>query len=212
MRGRKAQATVAIFAAVSQLSDVGDLVGMRDELNRSIGILGLGGCIDEVIMPSLRRIGERWQLGLCSIDTERLITETIRGWLETLAMAAPEPNAGIGPVVLACGPSDRHTVALEALGVLLRYQRQSCRVLGARTTVRAMSIAVMANQPRAVVIACHLGSTQPAAAQLLREIAQFGPALFYAGNGFASAAQRLDVPGTYLGTNLSSACEQIVSC
>jgi MerR family transcriptional regulator, light-induced transcriptional regulator len=211
MGSRKAQATVAVLAAVAGFSDSGDLAGLRDELNRSIGILGLGCCIDEVVMPSLRRVGERWRAGLCSIDTERRTTETIRGWLEALALTAPEPHAGIRPVVLACGPSDRHTVALEALGVLLRHQRQSCRVLGARTTVRAMSIAVMANQPRAVVIACHLGSAQPAAAQLLREVATFGPTLFYAGNGFASAAQRLDVPGTYLGTDLRSACDQIVN-
>ena len=36
------------------------------------------------------------------------------------------------PVVLACGPSDQHTIGLEALALLLRLRQRPCRVLGAR--------------------------------------------------------------------------------
>jgi MerR family transcriptional regulator, light-induced transcriptional regulator len=183
--------------------------GMRDQLDRSVLTLGLGGCVDDVLLPAMQQVGTRWQHGQLDIQTECLTTETVRGWLERVALRAPKPDP-VAPLVLACGPSERHSIGLEALGLLLRYQRRPCRMLGPRTSIVALSAAVQANKPSAVVIVSHLRATRLGAIQALLAAADLGANLFYAGDAFAAAGLRHDIPGTYLGTNIQAACSAII--
>ena len=81
--------------------------------------------------------------------------------------SAPEP-ARQAPIVLACGPTDLHTIGLEALCLLLRHERWSCRLLGARTSVPALAAAVHATSARAVVIVSHLSSGRARAVESMR--------------------------------------------
>jgi hypothetical protein len=183
--------------------------GVRAQLDRAVLTLGLGDCLDEVLLPALREIGLRWQRGTITIEHERLTSETMRGWLDTQALGAPKPGP-IASILLACGPSDRHSIALEALGVLLRYQRQPCRMLGPRTSIQTLSVAMAANQPGGVVLVSHLRPSRLGATLALRSVAGLGSPLFYAGEAFATDRLRRHVPGTYLGTHLQSACAAIL--
>jgi hypothetical protein len=187
-----------------------DPAGVRTELDAAVFALGLGGCVDDVLLPAMREIGARWQHGLFGIDSERLPTETVLGWLEGCALGAPEPHPR-RTLLLACGPSDRHSIGLEALGVLLRYQQQPCRMLGPRTSARTLAVAAMANQPSGVVVASHLRSGRLGATQALRSVTGLGLELFYAGGAFATGRLRRHVPGTYLGTNIQAACAAILA-
>jgi methanogenic corrinoid protein MtbC1 len=183
--------------------------GVQDQLDRALLAVGLGGCVDGVLLPAMRQIGTRWQHGLLDIQTERLTTEAVRSWLERVAMRAPEPDPA-PLLVLACGPSERHSIGLEALAVLLRYQRRRCRMLGPRTSTRAIATAVQAHNPSAVIIVAHLGGARLGATQAMRAAADLGADLFYAGDAFAAAELRHDLPGTYLGTNVQAACTAII--
>ena len=150
------------------------------ELDLAIGASSLGGCVDDVLFPALREIGCLWQSGELDLEAERLTSEAVRGWLEVLALSAPEPSDA-APLILACGPADQHSIGLEALDVLLRHQGQRCRVLGSRTSVRALTTAMNANRPRGVVIASHLAANRSSAAGALRAAAALGAEVFYAG-------------------------------
>jgi methanogenic corrinoid protein MtbC1 len=183
--------------------------GVRDRLDHAVRTLGLGACLDNVLFPALREIGLRWQLGRFDIEAERLATEAMRGWLEGLALSAPEPD-GSAPLVLTCGPADLHSIGLEALGVLLRHHGRDCRMLGARVPVRALTIAVKANRPSGVVVVSHLRTNRLSATQALRAAAALGPEVFYAGGAFSTARLRRNVPGTHLDANLQSACAVIL--
>jgi methanogenic corrinoid protein MtbC1 len=187
-----------------------DASGVRRELDAGVQSLGLGACLDEVLFPALQRIGGSWQRGDLDIPTERLATETARGWLEELTLSAPRPAAG-APLILTCGPADLHSIGLEALAVLLRHQGQSCRLLGPRTPVHTLRIAIMANQPVGVVVISHLPRNWLSATQSLRAAAELGPAVFYGGAAFSAARQRRDVPGTHLDTDLRGACARLTS-
>ena len=187
-----------------------DAARVRLELDRAVASMDVGPCIDEVLFPALRRIGLLWQSGELDFESERLSSEVVRGWLELQALQAPEP-VDAPPVLLACGPADRHSIGLEALGVLLRLHRRRCRVLGGRTSVRALTTAVRVNQPSAVVIASHLRANRPSATLSLRAAAALGPAVFYAGDAFGSVRLRRHVPGTYLDTDLQGACATILA-
>ncbi len=186
-----------------------DPARVRDELDLAAETLGIGGCIDEVLFPALRQIGHLWHCGHLDLDAERLTSEVVRGWLEVLTLRAPEP-IDAAPLLLACGPADRHSIGLEALGVLLRLQRRRCRVLGGRTSVRALTTAVRANRPSAVVIASHLKANRASATLSLRAAAALGPEVFYAGDAFASVRLRRHVPGTHLDTTVQGACALIL--
>ena len=101
-----------------------DPARVRDELDLAIGASSLGGCVDDVLFPALREIGSLWQSGELDLEAERLTSEAVRGWLEALALRAPEPTDA-APLLLACGPADQHSIGLEALDVLLRHQGQA---------------------------------------------------------------------------------------
>ncbi|HEY0167041.1 MAG TPA: B12-binding domain-containing protein [Jatrophihabitans sp.] len=186
-----------------------DPAAMRCELEQATQACGLGTCLDDVLLPGMRAIGILWQRGQCGIEKERLATECARAWLQSHEVLAPAPDPG-PPVVLACGPTDRHSLGLEALAILLRYQGQGCRLLGARVSTRTLMTAVRASRPAAVVIVSHLRVNHDRAAESLRSAEAWVPELFYAGEAFATARLRRDLPGTYLGTRLQDASSLIL--
>lgn len=186
-----------------------DPAAVRHQLHLAVGALGVGGCLDDVLFPALREIGQQWQFGRFDIEAERLASEAMRGWLEGLTLSAPEPD-GSAPLILTCGPADRHSIGLEALAVLLRQHGRGCRVLGTRVSVHALAIAVKANRPSGVVVVSHLRTNRLSATQALRAAAALGPDVFYAGGAFSTVRLRRNVPGTHLDGNLRSACAVIL--
>lgn len=196
------------IADILDASERADPVAVQLHLSRAESALGLGPCLDDVLLPAMQQIGLWWQSGRCDIEQERLTTEAARSWLETLRAQAPPPVRS-APVILACGPTDHHTIGLESLGILLRYRQQACRLLGARTNLGALTAAVGANGAQAVVIVSHLSSGRARAVQSLRAMVDLGIATYYAGNAFSSPRSQRGVPGTYLGSNLQQAVELI---
>lgn len=187
-----------------------DPIAVREQLDLASRALGLGACVDDVLMPAMRQVGAWWQSGRCDVEQERLTTEAVRGWLESITLLAPMP-AHPRPVLLACGPTDLHTVGLESLAVLLRYQSCACRLLGARTSIVALSTAIQANNAAAVVVVSHLNSGRQRAIETLRAVSEIDVDLFYAGNAFASPRSRSGVPGSYLGGRLQDARDLIIA-
>lgn len=178
---------------------------MHEVLHRAYKSLGLGSTVDDVLMPGMRQIGLWWATGHCDVAEERLTTESVRGWLSEVCALAPKPNQS-GPVLLACGPSDLHTLGLEALATLLRHRGWSCRVLGGRVPGDALVTSARGTAAVGVVVASHLASGRLRAVESIRTAERAGMNVFYAGNSFGSPKSRVGVPGTYLGTCLADAC------
>jgi methanogenic corrinoid protein MtbC1 len=185
-----------------------DPSAVQEQLTSAHRVLGLARCLDDVLMPAMQQVGEWWATGRCDVDQEHLATEATRAWLETLTASAPPP-ADPTPIVLACGPSDLHTIGLEALATLLRYDRRACRVLGARTPVPAVLTALHASAADAVVIVSHLSNGRARAIESIRAAHHAGALVFYAGNAFTTPRSRRNLPGTYLGTHLEQASHLI---
>lgn len=194
--------------AIMDASQRSDPIAVREHLSRAHGHLGLAECLDDVLLPAMRQVGLWWQTGRCDVEQEHLTTEAARAWLESLAAYAPLPTREPS-IVLACGPTDLHTIGLEALTVLLRYEGWSCRTLGARTSVPALTAAIHATRASSAVIVSHLNTGRQRAVQALHAAAHLDVAVFYAGNAFAAPRSRRSLPGTYLGTHLREACRLI---
>lgn len=206
LTGPAAEAVAAILTAAQQ----GDSLAIHTHLDRARDELGLPSCLDDVLLPAMRQIGLWWAVGRCDIKQEHLATEAARAWLEMLLAHAPPPEP-TNPIVLACGPTDLHTIGLEALTVLLRYRRRGCRLLGARTDTAALLLAIAASAASAVVIVSHLSSARQRAIASIRACQATGTPVFYAGNAFTTPRSRRTLPGTYLGTRLDHALHLIES-
>ncbi|MBA2445095.1 MAG: B12-binding domain-containing protein [Nocardioidaceae bacterium] len=180
--------------------------GVDTLLDRSKEALGLDAAVSEVLLPAMRQIGQWWQSERCDVAQEHVATEAARAWLNRMLYQAPPPWRD-GTVLLACGPRDLHTVALESLGVLLSHRGWSCRLVGARTPAQSLATAVRGIGAVGVIVVSHLAIGRASATDALRAAQPSGAALFYAGNAFGSPRSRSGVPGAYLGVDLTKAAE-----
>ena len=177
-------------------------------LTEAVEAVGLADCIDEVLLPVMGQIGRWWAAGQYSIPQEQMTTEAVRAWLDHRGTLVPTPGHA-QPVLLACGPRDRHTIGAEALALLLRMQGWQCRMLGARISVANLMTAALAMTPAAIIVVSHLAANRGPAVEALSRVRQADIVAFYAGNAFVSLDNRREVPGIYLGTRIQDACSMV---
>lgn len=207
LRGAEASATTdpdLTDAVVRAAIDL-DTPALREALDRSAERFGVEDAIRRVALPSMREIGSRWKAGACDIGQEHLATEAVRAWLARQVAMAPPPFRR-GPIVLACGPSDLHTIGLEAFAAVLARRGWSCRVLGAMTPAKALVSAVMSSRALAAVVTSQRRVTRRAAIEAIDAVdALPGVRAFYAGDAFVTPAARAGVGGIYLGEDIVDA-------
>jgi DNA-binding transcriptional MerR regulator len=223
-RGHSAREAVARLRDLGSPSDRGELLdemveaamrldpaGLRATLDGSAERLGVEETIRGVAFPAMHEIGTRWRTGNCEIEHEHLATEALRGWLARQAAMAPLPFRP-GPIVLACGPKDLHTIGLEGFAAILARRGWSCRVLGAMTPTSSLVSAVHAVRAAAAVVTSQRSVTRRAAVESLAAVdALPGVRAMYAGDAFAAVSARQRVPGTYLGDDIVLAAEVLES-
>lgn len=188
-----------------------DSEGVRLELDQAAERIGVEATLRDVALPAMHEIGDRWKTGACGIEQEHLATDVVRRWCARQSAMAPPPSRP-GPVVLACGPKDLHTIGLEAFAVVLARRGWPCRVLGALTPTASLVGAVRALKAPAAVVVAQRGVTRRAAMESVAAVDAMRRArAFYAGDAFAAPAARRGVPGVYLGTDVIAAAEVLES-
>lgn len=124
-----------------------------------------GDFLMRLVEPAMRRIGELWQRGECSVAGEHLASTMVRDRLsELVARSAPPPGAAAPEVIVAGVPDDRHENG--ALAVAARMASLGWRVtwLGPTLPIADLDRACRALRPHAV----YLSATQPAHFQAAR--------------------------------------------
>lgn len=169
---------------------------------------GLPATIDLVLMPALRELGRRWSVGGCDVAAEHLATAAVQAWLRHAAPTGP-PASGSDLVVLACAPPEQHTLALDALGLLLAHRGVRCLNLGARVPASSLRTAVSVSGAGAVVVSCQMPRHRRLAAAALSAAESASARLYYGGAAFREPSTRAGVPGRYLGESLARAAQQI---
>ena len=203
-QGRALKLIHQILGAAERL----DPSAIRDLLDEASELLGLAVCIDDVLLPAMRQIGVWWAVGHCDVVQERMATEAVRAWLDRRSAFAPPPTRP-HPILLACGPSDLHTIGLESTAALLRYRGWPCRVLGAKTSTATLATAARATAVAGVVVVSHLATGRRRAVESIRAVSDLGIEVFYAGNAFSTQRSRRGVPGRYLGGSIADACAEL---
>ena len=186
-----------------------DPIGLQDKLDVAASFIGLARCIDEIVLPTTRQVHERVATGQFDATQAVTVIEAVRTWLNHRSLFAPAPLA-IGPILLACGPRDRHQVGLESLALLLRLQRWPCWVLGARTSSFTLTVAAMAADAAAVVVMSTDSRARSHAVDSLRAVDAMDIPVFFAGDAFDNERSRREVPGRYLGAGVGAACTLLI--
>lgn len=159
VREREPRATAEVTGTrpfADEIRDLRDALATLDEatgntaLDRLFGRYSPDTAIDEVVLPYLHDLGERWSRGESSVSEEHFASFVIRGRIMSLAAGW---GSGAGPdAVLACLPGERHDIGLLCLGVGFRRHGWRVVMLGADTPMDTLQQVVSDRDPDLVVV------------------------------------------------------------
>ncbi|GAA3344184.1 hypothetical protein GCM10020358_46410 [Amorphoplanes nipponensis] len=154
--GRAGPAARGLARAAMRL----DGPALRDILEMTVTDRGVVAAWEEVIMPVLIGVGERYAATKRYIEVEHLLS---RGITEVLGSVSRPPSSQIPRVLLAAADEEQHTLPLEALAAALAQAGVSSRLLGPRVPARAVADAIARTGPAVLVLWSQLpGSADPA--------------------------------------------------
>lgn len=137
--------------ALAQALDDFDEPAAQAMLDRLFSTLTVETVLRDVVMPLLRRVGERWAKGSGSVAQEHFASHVIRGRLASLGRGW---GHGHGPrAVLACVPGELHDIGLLAFGVVLNRNGWRIDYLGPDTPLDDVLRVVEATHPDLAVLA-----------------------------------------------------------
>ena len=119
-------------------------------LDRLLAAYTVETVLQDVVLPYLHRLGERWEAGQVSVAQEHFASNLLRGRLLGLAQGWGQ---GHGPAaVLACLPGEYHELGLLAFGVALRRRGWRITYLGTDSPIDAVADIARSLQPAVVVL------------------------------------------------------------
>jgi DNA-binding transcriptional MerR regulator len=119
-------------------------------LDRLLAAYTIETVLQEIILPYLHRLGDRWAAGEVSVAQEHFASNLLRGRLLGLAQGWGQ---GQGPgAILACVPGEHHELGLLAFGVALRRRGWRITYLGADSPIGAVADIARSLPPAVVVL------------------------------------------------------------
>ncbi len=160
-----------------------DAAAARAVLTDSIAAAGVEATWNDVAMPVLTAVGERWAATGAGVEIEHLLSECVIGAFG--AATAGRADSGARPVLLAGMPGEQHTLPMAVLAATLGDRGVMCRSLGSDLPVDALVAAIRRTAPVAVVLWSQLPPT--ADPEVVRALPRTRPAarMFVAGPGWA---------------------------
>ena len=143
--GRAGPAARGLARAAMRL----DAPAQRDILEMTVAAHGVVAAWDQVILPVLIGIGERYAATQRFVEVEHLISRCVT---EVLGAVSRPPSDQLPRVLLAAADEEQHTLPLEALAAALAETGVGSRLLGARVPPQALGDAVARTGPTAVVV------------------------------------------------------------
>jgi DNA-binding transcriptional MerR regulator len=188
--GAPAGLEVPASRRVRELADAAEelrnasIAGLLDE---TLGTLGPAATWTDVLAPVLRGLGDRWQRGDVCFASEWALTSEISLAFERFSRRFPAAVPG-RPVLLACCPTERHSLPMEALRATLTEAAVPVSYLG--QLVPAETVADLAARLDPVLVV--LWSAVPPTADdlLAARLRDLGCAVGTAGPGWEHLGDR----------------------
>ncbi len=141
----------AIIRSLNRAATTLDASGCDQIISNSLENHGVVWTWENVLMPVLVALGEKWEQTGEGVEQEHLLAESITGLFRSLANGVTEPE-NARPVLLACAPHELHTIPMYAIAAGLAEQNVSTRILGARMPAEALASAAKKIGPCAIVV------------------------------------------------------------
>jgi DNA-binding transcriptional MerR regulator len=123
--------------ALARTLEAFDEPAAQAALDRLLSDYTVESVLRDVLLPYLRRLGERWASGEVSIAHEHFASNLLRGRLTSLARGW---GNGTGPTaVLACAPKEQHDLPLLMMGITLSRLGWRIIYLGVDTPIEELS-------------------------------------------------------------------------
>jgi MerR family transcriptional regulator, light-induced transcriptional regulator len=156
--GEPAPRTVSASATILD-EESANLTASLDRLDEQAANTALDGLfsaytvemvLQDVVLPYLHRLGQRWEAGEISVAQEHFASNLLRGRLMGLAQGWGQ---GHGPgAVLACLPGEHHELGLLVFGVALRRRGWRITYLGTDSPIGAVADTARSVLPAVVVL------------------------------------------------------------
>ena len=179
-------------------------------LDDADAVHGVDTTIDEIVFPTLRVVGTFWSSGTIDVAHEHLLAVGVARWVAARSAVVSRP-ARKGTILLAAGPHDLHTLALDCLDLLLASRGVEVCNLGAQTPVSSLLVAARSIHPSAVVLSSHTPTVASQAVRSVKAVAEAGIPVYFAGSSFASQFFRQNTPGIGLDGTLSESAQMLAA-
>jgi MerR family transcriptional regulator, light-induced transcriptional regulator len=158
------------LARAAQTLDTAACAGIiTDALDRR----GVVPTWDELIVPVLCAVGEKWKDTGAGVEIEHALSATIQDCLSAVIRSEPTA-ANSRAVLLACAPDEMHSLPLWAVGAALAERHIHARILGAGLPADSLVQAVRRLGPAAVFVWSRI--PESASAAELAHLPNFRPA------------------------------------
>lgn len=169
MEADVAAATVGLADELREALDRFDDESADRVLDRMLAALSVETAMQEVLLPYLHLLGDRWATGEVSVAQEHFASSLIRGRLLGLARGW---GVGGGPsLLLACPPGEEHDLGLIMFGIAAWRRGWRIIYLGQDTPIATIDQAVEVVEPALVVLAIAEGTLIGSHAHELRRLA-----------------------------------------
>ncbi len=165
----------------------------------------------EILIPTLREIGDAWYRGEIRVTTEHFASAYLRGKLLSLLQAYPSRRSS--PLILiGCAPMEQHELGSLMLAVLLRAEGFRIEYLGPDIPIEDLADYAIYEQPAVVILSAssEYSAREMKRMQDLLKKTRPNPLFGYGGRAFDQYPElRKEIPGFYLGSTLESAIDTI---
>jgi len=144
--------------------------------------------IEEVIAPSQRLVGERWERGNWTVAQQHAATGLATAAVCMLDAAMPVADRGL--VVLACAEREWHALPLQLIGATLRAGGWQVSLLGSAVNAGRLSRTLHEFGPDAVAVSSSVLASIPTARRCVEASTTAGIPIVVGGPAFGTSAQR----------------------
>lgn len=170
----------------------------------------LNDVTENLTVPMLRRLGERWESGTGLVADEHFFRDYVRNALGSRLFHRARPQTGF-TIVTACMPGEEHDIGLLLFN--LSAEQEGIRVvsLGANTPLEDLPHVTAVTRARAIVLSTNYAAVDADVAQALRRlVADAGIPVFVGGQRSRSDREHIEQAGARaLGERIGPAIRQL---
>jgi methanogenic corrinoid protein MtbC1 len=200
-------APAAAAAAMREAMLAFDDTTAHEVLDSALASLSVETVLWDVVVPTLRTIGDGWEAGTVTVAQEHFASNVLRGRLLGLARGW---GRGVGPVaLLACPQGEQHDLPLLLYALALRANGWRIAFLGADTPLQTVERVVEELRPDAVVLSLTTAEHGRAVERDVKALAARTPVFVGGRAADEELARRTDA--TLLEADFGEAAEQLAA-